>query len=78
MTSEELAEEVEKVVARCRERITGIGNEQYSLPSGLQDFELRSFDELLQMYLEEIEDGINHLVMLHIRFTRILTFRPSP
>lgn len=71
MNSNQLAVEVHKIIIRCMSRITGIGHVQYSVEQEVQDFELRSFEELQQGILEEIEDTINHLTMLHIRVRRI-------
>lgn len=71
MDSERLAQEIATVVTLASDRVTGIGRVQYEYQTyedGVkQDFELRSFPELVQQTLEEIEDTINHLCMMHIR-----------
>lgn len=74
MDSMELAQNVANLVNKCTERVLGIGDVQYSMTGPLGDmqrFETDSFPELKEGILEEIEDAINHLVMLHIRVRRI-------
>jgi len=70
MESEQLAAEVIHIVSHCSERILGIGHEQYSF-GDVQSFEQYTPEEMERAILEEIEDTINHLVMLHIRVRRI-------
>jgi hypothetical protein len=74
MNSVELAQEISILVNRCTGRVRGIGDVQYSIqhPLGdVQTFETDSFPELKEGILEEIEDAVNHLCMLHIRVRRI-------
>jgi hypothetical protein len=74
VTSEELAREVRDIVLLCSARIVNEGRDQYEQELcgiKIQEFETATDSEMEQMILEEIEDTINHLVMLHIRVRRI-------
>ena len=71
MTSEEHATEVETIVARLSDRIMGVGMLQYDDGSGLQRFEKRPMEAIVQDALEEIEDLIVYACQLHIRVRQI-------
>lgn len=71
MTSEELAQHVEDAISRCRGRVLGIGNEQYS-EGDKQKFENMSPTELLEWALEEADDLVVYGVMTGIRIRQIL------
>lgn len=71
MTSEDLANHVEAAIRRCRGRVTGIGNEQYS-EGEKQKFESMTPVELLEWALEEADDLIVYGVMTGIRINQIL------
>ena len=71
MTSEEHATEVEVIVARLSDRIMGVGMLQYDDGSGLQRFEKRPMEAIVQDALEEIEDLIVYACQLHIRVRQI-------
>lgn len=71
MTSEELAQHVEDAVTRCRGRVLGVGNEQYS-QGDVQKFETMTPNELLEWALEEADDLIVYGVMTGIRIKQIL------
>jgi len=51
----------------ARNRLTGIGAQQYTLPDGRQKFEEMDGDDLTQAMLEEVLDIQNYLAMLAIR-----------
>lgn len=70
MTSEELAEEVEATVRRCRNRVLGVGDQQYS-EGDAQKFERMPVDELMTWTLEELDDAVVYAVMLGIRIRRM-------
>lgn len=72
MTSQELAEAVEDVVARAQSRVTGIGAEQYSQGT-TQKFETMTLEGLVDYAIEETLDLVNYGVMLTIRLDRLRT-----
>lgn len=71
MTSEEYAAEVATIVGRLSDRIMGPGMLQYDDGSGLQRFEKRPMEAIVQDALEEIEDLIAYACQLHIRVRQI-------
>jgi hypothetical protein len=71
MTSEQLAAEVEEIIQSSRERILGIGAEQYDDGTGVQKFERLSLSELAAWLLEEADDLIVYSTMLRIRAARL-------
>jgi hypothetical protein len=71
MTSEEYATEVATIVERLGDRIMGPGMLQYDDGSGLQRFEKRPMEAIVQDALEEIEDLIAYACQLHIRVRQI-------
>jgi len=71
MTPQDLADEVERVVGLCTDRITGIGAQQYHVEGQPQKFETMDFDALAEYYEEELRDIINYAVMTHIRLGRL-------
>lgn len=74
MTPENLADEVEATITRCRGRILGIGRDQYhDAATGRQKFEGMPFADLLDYADEEILDLINYAVMTRIRLRRLRT-----
>lgn len=70
MRSFDLSLEVADVIVACRDRIRGVGNQQYSI-GDTQKFELMSLDDLILYAREEVQDIINYCVMLDIRFRRL-------
>lgn len=71
MTSEELAEQVQDAIIRCKGRVMGVGNDQYS-QGDQQKFETLTPNELLEWALEESDDLIVYGVMVGIRIKQIL------
>lgn len=69
MTSEELADEVQATIERCRSRVLGVGDEQYS-EGDQQKFEGMHILQLIDWTLEELDDVIVYATMLTIRFQR--------
>jgi hypothetical protein len=76
MTSEEHAAEVAAIVDRLTDRILGPGMIQYDDGSGVQRFEKRPLDAIVQDALEEIEDLIVYACQLHIRVRQIRDLVP--
>jgi hypothetical protein len=70
MTSQELAEAVEMMVAMASQRVKGPGDEQYSRGEE-QQFESMELDELLTWTEEELIDLVVYSTMLWIRLERI-------
>lgn len=70
MTSAQLAKATGEFIAFCQDRITGVGNDQYSTDTH-QKFEAMELDELIEYALEELADQANYATMLYIRFRRI-------
>lgn len=70
MTSEDFANEVAAAVLAVRERILGIGREQYER-NGRQQFEDMTPAQIVQFGLEEAEDLIAYAVMLRIRLNEV-------
>lgn len=71
MTSEELADEVESLIRKCRDRVLGVGNEQYSREDGSQNFEHLPFPELFEWISEELQDVVAYAAMLNVRVSRL-------
>jgi hypothetical protein len=69
VTSEELADEVQNTIERVRGRITGVGDEQYSI-GGNQKFESMHILQLIDETLAELDDVVAYAVMVGIRFRR--------
>jgi hypothetical protein len=67
MTSEQLADEVQRAIMACRDRVLGVGADQYDDGSGTQKFETLPAAELAAWLLEEADDLIVYAVMLRIR-----------
>jgi len=76
MTSEEHAAEVAAIVDRLTDRILGPGMIQYDDGSGVQRFEKRPADAIVQDALEEIEDLVVYACQLHIRVRQIRDLVP--
>lgn len=70
MNSAQLADEVETLVRNCRERVMGVGDEQYS-EGDTQKFERLPLTSVVDYALEEVEDIVNYAAMLHIRLRRL-------
>lgn len=70
MTPTELADEVEAVIRECRERVEGIGAQQYYVPGQPQKFETMPMGDLVRYAKEEMLDEINYNVMRLIRLDR--------
>lgn len=70
MTSDELAEEVERFVVHAVTRVKGTGDTQYS-KGDEQQFEGMVLDELFKWAEEELVDTVNYSVMLAIRLRRL-------
>lgn len=70
MKSEQLADIVGSAILRCRHRVLGVGDEQYS-EGDTQKFEKMSPDELLAWAQEEADDLVVYGVMLGYRIQRI-------
>lgn len=70
MTSEELADDVQRIINECRSRILGVGKDQYD-NGGTQKFEGMAVDELITWAREEAQDLIVYGAMLDIRLQRI-------
>lgn len=70
MTSEELADEVEKFIVHAVTRVRGTGDDQYS-KGDTQQFEGMNLDELFKWAEEELVDTVNYSVMLSIRLRRL-------
>jgi len=68
MKSQELANEVEKIVTAAQKRITGVGAEQYAF-GDMQKFETMTIDGLLEYMEEELLDQINYSVMNLLRIS---------
>ena len=72
MNSEELANQVTDCVESLRARIMGTGDEQYSR-GDVQAIELKSNEQLIQETLEELEDAIAYLAVIHARLSVLRT-----
>lgn len=70
MSSADLAEHVVEYMKEATERVTGVGNDQYTLKSH-QKFEELDIHEVFNYADEEILDLMNYLVMVRIRLMRI-------
>jgi hypothetical protein len=71
MTPEELANEVQAVIEECRERVEGVGAQQYYVEGQPQKFETMPLDGLFEYAEEEIRDLIVYGVMTRIRLRRL-------
>ena len=72
MTSEELAETLQKFVESCVGRILGVGRQQYGQdPAKPQKFETMDLNELFEYAHEELQDTVVYAVMLDIRLHRL-------
>ena len=67
MTSEEHADEVRSIVFSLRERILGVGADQYDDGSGTQRFENKPIENILTDAVEEIDDLIVYLCQIRMR-----------
>jgi len=76
MKSEDLAFEVESFIYETKDRVLGIGDEQYSRGDD-QKFEVMAFDDLFEYLEEEIRDVAAYATMLHIRIERMKKAIPS-
>lgn len=76
MTSEEHAAEVRSIVDRLEGRILGPGMLQYDDGSGVQRFERKPLDTIVEDALEEIEDLIVYACQLHIRLRQTRDLLP--
>lgn len=72
MTSEELANDVEAIIRSVKERIVGVGKEQYD-NGDVQRIETKSASDLVAETIEELDDAIVYLAHLRSRLTRIKT-----
>lgn len=70
MTSDDLADEVEAAIQRCRVRVLGVGDQQYS-EGDQQKFERMPVADLFEWTLEELDDVIVYAVMLGVRVRRL-------
>jgi hypothetical protein len=71
MTPVELAADVEAAIAECRERVEGVGAQQYYVPGQPQKFETMPLDGLFEYAEEELRDLVVYAVMLRIRLRRL-------
>lgn len=71
VTSDELARRVEKTIRACRERVTGVGREQYEQADGSQRFELMTPLEVVRWAREEAQDLNVYATMLDVRLQQI-------
>ena len=71
MTSEEMSNLVSNCIESLRSRIMGTGQDQYS-NGNQQAIELKTDKELIQETLEELEDGLVYLAVLHSRISNLL------
>lgn len=76
MTSEDLADAVELAITRCRGRVLGVGDQQYSEGED-QRFERMPISELFDWMQEELDDVIVYAVMLSVRLERIRRAQPA-
>jgi hypothetical protein len=70
MRSIDLAHEVDLTVQRCKARVLGVGDSQYS-QGDTQKFETMEFSELIDWTLEELDDVVVYAVMLGIQVRRL-------
>lgn len=73
MTSRELANHVQALTLRARERILGVGMRQYDDGVAGQRFESYTVDRLLNELQDELLDVINYVAMLSIMVERAVT-----
>ena len=71
MTPTELAAEVEAVITECRDRVEGVGAQQYYQEGQPQKFETMDLDGLFEYAEEELRDLVVYAVMLRIRLRRL-------
>lgn len=70
MTSDELANAVEKFIVEAVTRVKGTGDDQYG-GGDEQHFESMDLDALFEWTREELYDVVNYSVMLAIRLDRL-------
>ena len=70
MTSDELARRVEETIRACRERVLGVGHDQYA-DGDRQAFERMSPLKLIEMAREEVQDLTVYAVMTDIQLQKI-------
>jgi hypothetical protein len=70
MTSEELATQVDQMIEECRERVMGVGHDQYSV-GNKQRFEIMLLDDLFEYAEEELRDLVIYACMLRIRLRKL-------
>jgi hypothetical protein len=68
--STELADAVEELIRECRERVMGVGDQQYS-EGDQQKFEGMPLTELFEWAFEEIDDVVVYAAMIRIRLQRV-------
>jgi hypothetical protein len=71
---EKLADDVEAVIRECRERVEGVGAQQYYVEGQPQKFETMQFTDLFEYAEEELRDLVVYAVMLRIRLRRLRDF----
>lgn len=71
MDSRGLADAVEELIRECRERVMGVGDQQYS-EGTTQKFEKMDLRELVEWAYEEIDDVVVYAAMIRIRLGRIM------
>lgn len=69
MSSDELSSYLAGFIERCSERVTGVGQQQYS-EGDYQLFESLPLEKLLDMLQEELQDAAVYAAMLDIRVKR--------
>ena len=72
MTSEQLAAHVRAFIENAKNRVRGVGDQQYS-SGDMQRFEVMPLAELLDWADEELQDVAVYAAMLSIRLERIRT-----
>lgn len=70
MTSEQLADEVARVVVDAQQRVLGVGHDQYA-NGDEQKFEIMNLLDLIEYAREETLDLVNYGVMLTLRIERL-------
>lgn len=70
MQANELADQIERIIISLRERIMGVGAEQYD-EGNVQKIELKKPSEIIAETIEEIDDSIVYLSHLRARMTKI-------
>lgn len=75
--SEDLAREVQYFALEASDRISGVGDKQYSL-GDVQKFELKTPQQVLQDLREELLDGVVYLTQIWLRVSDALDAVSSP